>query len=520
VSPAINKALRWLIDALEDRTFEQGQRLPRIADAAHKAGVSLASMHKAFAILKDKGIIRTQQGKRAVVGAFSPGDLSELSHGLDIETRPPPAETPRPWQRLAQRITHDIISGTYEPGQKLPVYKELIHRYATSYHTLKKALSHLHAQGDLLAYKDSYRTRDTDGTDTSRYRIGLITICSEDKKMVDRDVSEKFVQAVESLCIRMGMSIELFMYDPSSDPLTIHTFTGAETTLKNDPHTLGYIQLVLIDDDNRDRIMQTLTHFQKPLAVIDVIGGWSMPRLAHSTKVRIFHNTVSKRCGYDMARYLYELGHRHLAYISPVHDNLWSRHRLNGIQDAARTYGLSLDPVVEHRTGSITSAYKDEAWKHCDVGMLQETFARWKKAYPRCWSPQLQHIFDISIPSFFIPRTEFRNHLYTLIDKTLSQSRATAWILANDTIARWTLDYLHDKGVSVPRDISVVGFDNTTEAFRTGLTSYDFNMSAMAHQALDFLQGRNAYIRRASLRPITVKGTVIPRTSTRRISEV
>ena len=56
----------------------------------------------------------------------------------------------------------------------------------------------------------------------------------------------------------------------------------------------------------------------------------------------------------------------------------------------------------------------------------------------------------------------------------------------NDQIARGVVDALRERGVAVPGEVAVVGFDNwevMTTAARPPLTSVDMNLSALGHEA-------------------------------------
>lgn len=56
----------------------------------------------------------------------------------------------------------------------------------------------------------------------------------------------------------------------------------------------------------------------------------------------------------------------------------------------------------------------------------------------------------------------------------------------NDQIARGCVDALRERGIDVPNQVSVVGFDNwnvMTDSARPPLTSVDMNLSALGHEA-------------------------------------
>ena len=71
-----------------------------------------------------------------------------------------------------------------------------------------------------------------------------------------------------------------------------------------------------------------------------------------------------------------------------------------------------------------------------------------------------------------------------------SHSDLTAWVCANDGIAVIAHDFLVEKGLSVPGDVSLVGFDDSADSFYRGLTSYNFNSRGVAQALLTHLLDR------------------------------
>lgn len=70
--------------------------------------------------------------------------------------------------------------------------------------------------------------------------------------------------------------------------------------------------------------------------------------------------------------------------------------------------------------------------------------------------------------------------------KANGAERPDAVFCGNDQIARGAIDALRERGIGVPDDIGVIGFDNweiVAEATRPPLTSVDMNLSALGREA-------------------------------------
>ncbi|TIS31327.1 substrate-binding domain-containing protein, partial [Mesorhizobium sp.] len=77
----------------------------------------------------------------------------------------------------------------------------------------------------------------------------------------------------------------------------------------------------------------------------------------------------------------------------------------------------------------------------------------------------------------------------TLFDGRLSKrggEKPDAVFCGNDQIARGVIDALRERGLAVPDDVGVIGFDNwqiVAEATRPPLTSVDMNLAALGREA-------------------------------------
>jgi DNA-binding LacI/PurR family transcriptional regulator len=97
------------------------------------------------------------------------------------------------------------------------------------------------------------------------------------------------------------------------------------------------------------------------------------------------------------------------------------------------------------------------------------------------------------------------------------QASATAWVCANDTVSSRALWFLRRARVGVPSRVSLIGFDDSEEAFRQNLTSYNWNVSGiMAAMVAHILDWHPSKSRRAPLRPAEIEGYVTERGSVAR----
>lgn len=79
-----------------------------------------------------------------------------------------------------------------------------------------------------------------------------------------------------------------------------------------------------------------------------------------------------------------------------------------------------------------------------------------------------------------------RDAVARLFDGVAIADRPDGLFCGNDQIARGACDALRERGIRVPEDVAVVGFDNwavMTDAARPPLTSIDMNLAALGHEA-------------------------------------
>ena len=75
--------------------------------------------------------------------------------------------------QLMERIQHDIISGVYQPGDKLPSVRDLALDAAVNPNTMQKALSELERGGLVYSHRTSGRFITDDSTLLKKIKTDL-----------------------------------------------------------------------------------------------------------------------------------------------------------------------------------------------------------------------------------------------------------------------------------------------------------------------------------------------------------
>jgi DNA-binding LacI/PurR family transcriptional regulator len=185
----------------------------------------------------------------------------------------------------------------------------------------------------------------------------------------------------------------------------------------------------------------------------------------------LFSIATSSSAAKHLATFLLQSGHSSVAYFSPFHKAEWSKARFSGLQEIFSRFGTSIDAfTMDH--------YADHY-----------SYGQFIKSPEQYFNKVLYNISNQEFPSIIKDVFEsYRNsfnkntennvilkNLIPLFSKALKNTNCTAWICANDLTALGALEYLEKHS---SRRIAVLSFDDSFEALRVGLTSYNFNIQA------------------------------------------
>jgi len=517
--PGIQKAVNFICQGIEGKRF--GEKLPSIKALAKIADVSYVTMWKAIEDLKMQGILASKKGQNIVCdsatslrGAKRTNARNRTENSdQEIKLFEPP------WRKMFSRLKQDILTGRFQPGLPLPSCKELQGIYDVSYPTLKKALSMLESQGIIKGYQRGYIV-PAFAKSESASRIVAIGCGWEDGTLWIDHQDKNYFRILESECIQSKISLDIVVYCQQQTSLCfIDTITRKPYPISSD-NILGFIVIVANLEIPPYEVLQQLLPHKKPVAVLDVVGGWEASyRTMNNYYCQLFTVTTSMHPPQLVGRYLLNLGHTNIAYISPFHKSLWSQRRFMGIRELFQDAG--------HASGIHSYVLDDYAFqwdflqKDIDnaenVKALIAGYNEWQNYADTELFRKFGHFsYNISryLTEWNCATGEIYHRMCPLFEKTLAVKSITAWVMANDYAATLALDYLKKSKVRVPEDLSVVSFDNTLDAMEYHLSSYDFNLNGIVSMMLRYVLRPSSVSPARGKTVIEAEGAMIERRST------
>ncbi len=358
---------------------------------------------------------------------------------------------------LAADIRDNIQAGHYGGGEKLPAPKTLAAQQGMHPATARKALKYLVREGLLKREGRNLSVSPPRRRNTSHpviWCIGAQDLAGGLPGLrLGSDREWEFWREIQSEAMR-------------NDLHTVHlAWEGRLPSSGNKP--LGAIV--------------STWHLQKPHALLSALHRANLPSAVWLENPQLTPGQISQNSpwlGYHDMSYGKEAGkllaqhpvvrrHQRIAWISPFHGAEWSRNRLDGIKK-----GLPDTTRLHEALGPWMSEwdFQTEVWQ--DKSMYKKLNLKGLGIQTHD-TELLQPIFEA------IGYQRLFEKFDSVLEKAIA-SRSTLWIASSDKIALHCQDWLAAKKMAVPNDLALIGFDDTREAFRRGITSFRFDAPAMA----------------------------------------
>lgn len=454
----------------------RGTRLAPITQLAGMAGVSMVTMLRAVRVLRSHGLLLVSHGKGTRVAGPETASADTYS--------PAPSVPRRRWEQVRRTIERDITDGRYRAGETLPTRKELCDRYGVCHATLARAVQSLVAQS-AIGVRCGRLTVPRVQINAAANTILLLARGDDDGNLLIMTPRiEEHLRTLERECARLRLRLLVRTVNHSGEFHDIASAQGTGSARVTTPDALlgALIWTIGMETDVVGRILSSLHASATPMALLCEHGPALLPvEQIHASRPHMVFTAHDHGAGEQVGRYLRELGHEHVAYISPVHGSDWSQRRLEGLRkamgNAAAVHSYLLPKLGQ---GDFVSP---------DLRPVTTTIERQLRAIIGGGHLSLDHVPSATTRTLeaAVEHNAMGVALEPLLDRALALRNVRAWVAASDSIALLCMDYLRRHGRSIPSDISVVGFDDALDAFLHRLTSYNFNGSAAIHAMLNVI---------------------------------
>ena len=340
------------------------------------------------------------------------------------------------YQTIYDDIIKQIKNNQLEPGDKLPTEFEMIDHYGVSRITVSRALQELARNGFIIRYRSKGSFVSEQKPKTSSYTTNSFPTSN----------NLAFVMPVSNGTIPQML---FAMQHAAQKKNYVLSIFNSEKSLKKERDILNQLA---------DMPLAGIICY--PIESYDNVSYYS-PFIIRGTPLVAMDKTIPYKevpciksdnygCAYKMAQYLISKGHTRIAFYSHNLKDENEKRRFEGYLNALINNGIS--PCADY----FLEIDKDSNPQN----MMAEN------------------------------NSEIHNIIHEQLKKLMSlENRPTALFCAFDLIAAYVQQQAAKLGISIPEDLSVVGFDNLPlcEHLQIPLTSVTQDFKAMGNKAIDLI---------------------------------
>lgn len=337
------------------------------------------------------------------------------------------------YEMILQHFEEKILSGELSSGNRLPTELEIAKKFQVSRITAVRALKELEIKGYIHRKKGSgsYVNKGSWKRENKSNQLAIISLVLpyNDKYTAD------FMKGIEE--VAKDQKYFVTFHNSSDDPDEEKVII--EEIISRGSH--GIILYPSIPPYNME-LFSNLVIDQYPLVLIDK----QIPGLDLSIVW-----ADNQKGFYDITKYLLQLGHRRLIFVGTSVYSISSEfQRYRGFCKAHIDLGVPL--------------LKKHLFSYADLNTIPSDY----KIHENLKHREIHYLFD-------------------LLNEFKLEERPTAITAVNDLVAQSILSTAQEKGISIPKDFSVTGFDN-----RTFSPSLPISLTTVAQPAYEI--GRRAAI--------------------------
>ncbi|WP_216696643.1 GntR family transcriptional regulator [Anaerostipes faecalis] len=227
---------------------------------------------------------------------------------------------------IKESLKNDILSGVYQPGEKMPSEYQLVDFFGVSRHTIRKALSILEDEGYIIA-KHGKGTFCTERVIHKKESMNIAVVTT----YISDYIFPRLIQGINQVLARHGYSL-IFKTTGNS--------RRGETACLEDVLTKD-IDGMIIEPSKSEiicrhpKLFETFDSYEIPYVFIHGVYA------EMKDKPHILMNDC--KGGYLLTAYLIQLGHKHIAGVFKA-DDYQGKERHKGYVKALQEAGYAYDP--------------------------------------------------------------------------------------------------------------------------------------------------------------------------------
>lgn len=377
------------------------------------------------------------------------------------------------YQAVKDYFRQRILNGTWRAGERLPTLTATSRQFGVNYNTVQRAISELQREGFVAAHgrhgcfvSDGWTSRPAawQGNAAGRPSLGQVRVGMTVHWSVEAEGTAGSLVLLERLlttrlCQEGGALLRI-----RTDNLDPQAGEAALQPLLGDPP----VQVVVVTGSVAGPLLPTICAWLQKLGR-RVIACWGTQGAELPGDAVTIDDAWAFR---DAVAYLVRLGHRHIAFAGVDEDDPYVRQwllvRHAAWRQALRDHGLPTGPEYSLRAGSSAA-------------------------------PRSQLDCGAAAAAELVP------------------GACTALVCANDNVARGAICGLRARGLRVPEDVSVIGYDNhSDDLVQRELTTYTLPDERIAEALLSLIAMRAAGQSELGDRThIVLRPILVPRSSCR-----
>jgi DNA-binding GntR family transcriptional regulator len=485
--------------------------LPSMGELAAKYGVSRPTLLKAAHALRDRGVVAIAQGRR----------MRLMSGDAPNRALPDPTFTPSA-RRFADSLAQRIANGVYRSGQELPKQTYFASEYGISIRTVRKGYQILVDRGLMYRRGRGWAAGRPVRKPSVEQRRQRSMIAIAVRSLADwhglqtQGRSEKFIEAFTSEAESFGVDIVTAVHDEERGEYVVPAIVDEPRPLARLVRELGTAYLGTLILNNRYELPDVEVMIGRCLALGRTVwydrSGINIDAPPPGRQYARCHYSEEAVVG-EALKVLADFGHRTIAYIRPAGNEPWVFQRGATLAKLGSSMTppqrvLLIEPGGEYQPGSRAEGFRDRLASFCERFPAFDRRFRELVAVLRSRGEPLFAGMDVdyttalaSIIHIIRKRggtggldgecgTTARLARITPMMMTLMSNRdVTALVVPRDIYAYRCIQWLAIAGVRVPRDLSVISFDNTFHRIPTSLASIDPGFNHLGYSAFHFLFG-------------------------------